>query len=657
MSRVLPPAPHGASVIAPRAYGLRLPRLDGRASLALLVWQITFVCAFAARVLLSALSLGQDLIGVEVLPRIFVTGALMDAITSLYMLVPFALYLWLAPRRLYTSRIGRGLVYAGMALTIGGSIYLIASEYFFFDEFNARFNYVAVEYLIYPTEVLTNIRDSYPVYRVMGVAVAAALALTWLLRTRIRAAFDETSSFGGRSVTIGALALLTVATLAAVNLQSMQRGQNRIANELATNGIYSFFSAARNAHIDYEAYYATLSRQEAALRVRHLLGQNNTQPTSGPNPFARHVDNSDLGPVRKMNVIVLLQESMGSEFVGGLGGRGLTPNIDRIAAQGMSFTRLYASGTRTVRGMEAVTTALPPVPPESVVKRTNNEGLFNLATIARQAGYAPTFIYGGYGTFDNMNAFFGGNGWKVIDRTDMPSAKFANIWGIADEALMDNALDVFDKQVERGEQVFSVVMSTSNHKPFTFPAGIPGVPEKGGGRDAGVRYADYAIGQFFDKLQTRKWAKDTMLVIVADHGARVYGRAEVPVPTYEIPMVIHAPAYIEPQRIDTLASQVDVAPTILGLLRLSYESRLPGRDILRMRPEDGYALFNHNRDSAMMRGDKLATLGFGKTIQTETYDSVTRQLSPAPHDPQLESDAQALFQTSQQMFVSGLQKE
>ncbi|QEI05207.1 sulfatase-like hydrolase/transferase [Pigmentiphaga aceris] len=661
MSRVLPSVPHAVSAAAPhavsRANFLGLPTIQGRASLALLVWQITFVCAFAARVLLSALSLSQDLIGASMLPRIFISGALMDAITGLYLVLPFAVYLWLAPRRLYQSRVGRAMVFAGIALTIGTSLYLIASEYFFFDEFNARFNYVAVEYLIYPTEVLTNIRDSYPVYKVLSAAVAMSLSLTWVLRARIRAAFAESSSYGSRTLVMGGVALVTAATLAGVNLQTVQRGHERVANELAANGIYAFFSAARNAHIDYEAYYATLSTQEAATRVRHLLGQNNTQPSGGDNPFARHVDNRDLGPVRKMNVIVLLQESMGSEFVGSLGGRGLTPNIDRIAAQGMSFTHLYASGTRTVRGMEAVTTSLAPVPPESVVKRTNNEGLFNLASIAKQAGYAPTFIYGGYGTFDNMNAFFGGNGWKVVDRTDMPSAKFANIWGIADEALMDNALDVFDKQVARGEQVFSVVMSTSNHKPFTFPAGIPGVAEKGGGRDAGVRYADYAIGHFFDKLQTRPWAKDTMLVIVADHGARVYGRAEVPVSTYEIPLVIHAPAYIQPQRIDTLASQIDVGPTILGLLHLSYDSRLPGRDILRMKPEDGYAVFNHNRDSAMMRGDRVATLGFGKTMQTEIYDPVSKQLRPAPHDPQLESDAQALFQTSQQMFVSGLQKE
>src|SRR5690606_21308455 len=124
-----------------------------------------------------------------------------------------------------------------------------------------------------------------------------------------------------------------------------------------------------------------------------------------------------------------------------------TPNIDRIAADSMRFTNVYATGTRTVRGMEALVTALPPIPPEAVVKRTGFAGLFNVSSLATQAGYSPTFVYGGYGTFDNMNAFFSQNGWRVVDRTDMPAARFANVWGIADEELLENALHEFDSQV------------------------------------------------------------------------------------------------------------------------------------------------------------------------------------------------------------------
>ena len=654
--KTLPPAAVLPSISAP------LSLRNGRLALFGMVWLAYLATSFITRVVLSAVSLHDGLVSWAMLPRAFAMGMLLDSVTGLYLCGGLALYLWLAPRRLFASRFGRRLVFAGFVVSIAAFVYLIAAEVFFFDEFNARFNYTAVEYLIYPTEVFTNIRESYPVGRALLTAMSIGLSATFLLRHRIRRAFqDDAGTLRMRTLAMLGFGVLVALSLEGLSLQNAQGANtNRISGELADNGVYSFFSALKNADIGYDRYYATLSDTDAAVRLRRLVQQSNTQflpPSVTTHPLARQVDNSDLGPPRKLHVIVLLQESMGSEFVGSLGGRDLTPNIDRIAAQGMSFTHLYASGTRTVRGMEAVTTALAPVPPESVVKRTGNEGLHNLASIAKDAGYSPTFIYGGYGTFDNMNAFFGSNGWRVVDRTDMPRAAFANIWGIADEALMDNALDVFDRQVERGERVFSVVMSTSNHKPCTFPAGVDGVPQAGGGRDAGVRYADYAIGHFFDRLQTRPWAKDTMLVIVADHGARVYGRAEVPVSTYEIPLVVHAPAYIAPQRIDTLASQIDVAPTVLGLLRLSYDSRLPGRDILRMAPEDGYAVFNHNRDIAMMRGTSVATLGFGKTMQTESYDPVTKQLRPAPHDPQLESDAQALFQTSQQMFVSGLQKE
>ncbi|MCW5626269.1 MAG: LTA synthase family protein, partial [Burkholderiales bacterium] len=461
----------------------------------------------------------------------------------------------------------------------------------------------------------------------------------------------------GRTFVAAGLIGFAALTVGAVDLQMSQDSSgNRIAAELASNGVYAFFSAAHNAHIDYERFYAVVPPGEARERTQRMLTQSNAAFAPGPRSFpdgtvfGRHVDNSDLGPPRKLHVIVLLQESMGSEFVGSLGGRNLTPNIDRIAATGLSFTQMYATGTRTVRGMEAVTTALPPVPPESVVKRSANTGLPNLATIVRDAGYAPTFIYGGYGTFDNMNAFFGGNGWRVVDRTDMPKAQFSNIWGIADEELFTNALKTFDEQIAQGERVFSVVMSTSNHKPFTYPPGIPGVPEHGGGRDAGVRYADYAIGKFFDALQTRPWARDTLLVIVADHGARVYGKAQIPVSTYGIPFIVHAPKYLAPRRIDTLSSQVDVGPTLLGLLRLSYDSPLPGRDILRMAPEDGYALFNHNRNVALMRDGQIATLGFGGTVQTERYDRKSGELEPAPHDRELEHDAMAIFELSYELF-------
>ncbi|MGB0135126.1 MAG: sulfatase-like hydrolase/transferase [Dokdonella sp.] len=626
------------------------------------MWLLVLATSLTTRAVLSAISLHAGQIALSDLPYVFAVGLLLDALAGLYLCLPFALWIWLMPARWYASWPGRATVYLGFAVAIFGLFYLVAAEYFFFDEFNSRFNYTAVEYLIYPTEVLGNIRDSYPVDMVLTGCVLSGLLIAFLLRKRIAHGFEGLATFRRRSIVTLSLFALTAVSAWMVNLESARDLQeNRVADEVAANGVYSFFSALRNARIDYDRYYATLPEAEAITRVRRLVQQSNTRylatPEATGNPLARNVDNSDLGPPRKLHVIFLFEESMGSEFVGSLGGKGFTPNIDRIAAQSLSFTHMYASGTRTVRGMEALTTSLAPVPPESVVKRTGNEDLFNLSTIARKQGYAPTFIYGGYGTFDDMNAFYAGNGWRVLDRTDMPAPKFATIWGIADEELFDNALAEFDKQIERGERIFSLVMSTSNHRPYLFPEGIPGVQAEGGGREAGVRYADYAIGKFFDQLQSRPWYKDTLLVIAGDHGARVYGRAQIPVSNYEIPFIVHAADAIASGRVDTLVSQVDIGPTVLGLLHLSYESWLPGRDILRMGPDDGYAIFNHNRNIAMMRDGELATLGFRKAVNTERYEPAFDQLVSASANVELERDTQALFQLSWEMFADGRQRE
>lgn len=634
----------------------------GRFRLLAMLWYLFIATSLLSRLVLSAVALHEGLVPFWLLPRAWLGGLLLDALAGLYLCLPFALYLWLVPERAYRSAVGRALVKIGFFVTIAALLYLIAAEYSFFDEFNARFNYTAVEYLIYPTEVFGNIRDSYPIYPVMAAVVIGALLLVYALRRHFVRVDDPQQGFARRSAIIGMLSIVVAASLWLVSLETVQGfSSNRIADEIAANGVYSFFSALRNAKIDYERYYPTVPEDEAIARVRKMLTQSNTKylgpPETKQSPLARHVDNSDLGPPRRLNVIILFQESMGSEFISSLGGRDLTPNIDRIAAESLSFTHLYASGTRTVRGMEALTTSLAPVPPEAVVKRTGHENLFNLATIVRQQGYAPSFIYGGYGTFDNMNAYFGSNGWSVFDRTDMPKPRSANIWGIADEELFDNALDAFDKQVARGEPIFSLVMSTSNHKPYTFPEGIPGVKSSGGGREAGVRYADYAIGTFFDKLKTKSWYANTVLVIAGDHGARVYGRSQIPISNYPVPFIVHAPGLIAAARNDTLSSQVDIGPTLLGLLHLNYTSCLPGRDILRMAPGDGYALFNHNRNVAIMRDGQVAVLGFGKEVNTNVYDAEHKELVPTTTNRELERDTEALFQLSWEFFSDRRQRE
>lgn len=583
------------------------------------------------------------------LPGIAVLGAINDLAQAAYLLLPLSLLLVLAPR----SR--RGLA-VGLWLAIALMLFVAASEYFFFEEFDARFNLVAVDYLIYPTEVMGDIRDEYPVGPVLLVIGGLALLLARGLWPYLR--WPQEGRRPWRAlVAHAALALIVTLGWTADRLRPFD---NRVANELASNGAMDFFAAFRNNHIDYPTFYRSgdPARLQAELAADLQRG-GGTFTNLAAGDLTRRFEPNPAG-LGKLNVVVLVEESLGAGWVGAYGDtRGLTPEFDRLARDGLLFTRAYATGTRTVRGLEAISASLPPIPSESIVKRQGNQDIASWAKVMNRAGYQSSFLYGGYGAFDNMNAYFGGNGFAVSDRAEIPNPRFANIWGVSDQDLFEHALRYFDARAADGQPFFSMVMSTSNHKPFTFPEGVDGVQPRGGGRKSGVRYADHAIGEFMRAAATRPWFNDTVFVIVADHDARVYGRANLPLNTYEIPLLIYAPAHLRPGTVDTPTSQIDVAPTVLGLLGLGYEAPFFGQDVLRWPSDQPRSLlFNHNHDVALLRGDRLCLLGLRKTAHCQSYERLpgapgeaTTRFVDLPDNPALIELATAWYQTAYEQFT------
>ncbi|MGH8443335.1 MAG: LTA synthase family protein [Nevskiaceae bacterium] len=590
------------------------------------------------------------------LPVLLSLGAINDAVELLYLLVPFALYLALLPQRWYDSRPQRILMAAAAFVMLFGMAFTGALEYFFFEEFDARFNRVAVDYLVSPHEVLGNIYESYPVVPIALAAALAALVLVGLAWPRMRRGMEvETPARRRGAVLAGHLAAMLLA-VAFYPTGAMGLFANRVANEIVANGPSSFFSALRTNHLDYAAFYRTGD----PLTLRNLLRSD--LATAGgtlvhPGGVVRRFDPRADG-LGALNVVVLSEESLGAEFVGVYGDRrGLTPELDALAQQGVLFTRTYASGTRTVRGLEAMSASLPPLPGDSVVKRKGNGAVVTWGEVMQGLGYQTSFLYGGYGYFDNMNAYFAANGFDVSDRADIADGTFANIWGVADEDLFHHALKYFDARAAEGHLFFSIVMTTSNHKPYTFPPGIPGVPEKGGGREAGVRYADFALGQFFREAKKHAWYSHTLFVVMADHGARVYGAAEIPLSSYEIPFLILAPGRLAPRRVDALTAQIDLAPTVLGLLGLPYEAPFFGRDVLHYPDPHRVLLFNHNQTVALLRDQELALLGLQRRSSSVMHrhdpsraprdrDVYTR----IPRDVQLLDLATAYYQTAADMY-------
>ena len=619
----------------------------------LLLGLIFLAVSTLTRLVLTGVSIAAGLAAWTDVPAVLAVGAGYDLATTLYLFAPFAIYLALLPARLYRNKWQRRLVAALFMASVFGLLYIGAVEYFFFDEFDARFNFVAVEYLVYPHEVFVNIWQSYPVAKVLTSTAAVTVVVFLALRDRLFGPDGHPDRLHTRLAVLIALAAAVGIVQAGLTINTGRYSENRVVNELAANGVYSFFNAAFHNDLDYPAYYLSLPDDEADERLRNFVKETHSDFFPGSDHIERHIRGN--GAPKRLNVIVLLEESLGAEFVGAYGDtRGLTPNIDRLSKQGLLFTNTYATGARTVRGMEAVSASFPPVPAESIVKRPYNKGLFNWSTVMEKNGYAPTFIYGGYGSFDSMNEFFGSNGYRVVDRTDMEHPRFANIWGVSDEDLLRHAVKVFDEQDARGERIFSIIMTTSNHKPFTFPPGVPGVPEKGGGRDAGIRYADYAIGWFLDEVRGKPWFDGTVFVIVADHGARVYGREDIPVATYRIPLLLYSPKHVKPGEVGALTSQIDIAPTVLGLLGFSYDSTFFGRDVLRDYRPGRFIPMNHNRDVALFDGTHIIEIGFRKTAAEYLYDPVTGKQSRVEIDAEHLKDAITVFQEAFELYQERL---
>lgn len=604
------------------------------------------------RVVLWAAFGRQTGVGAWQLSWVLPTGVLSDLIEAIYLLVPWALLLWLIPDRWYRSRWFRNTVLGAAFLWMIFLSFAAIAEYYFFDEFNARFNLVSVDYLIYPTEVVGDIRDEYPLGRVLLIVLVVSAASLWWLRRWFTTAAGRTFGWRQRLPLLAGYAALLALVMALFSAESFFFSGNRVTNELAANGGASFFRALRTSDIDYKAFYATRARQQN-LKVL------TAQLAKGGGEFTRLADGrldrkfaARPEGFGKLNVVVLASESFGAEFSKLYGStRDWTPQFDAFAQQGLWFRNMYASGTRTVRGLEAITSSFPPIPSDSIVRRPGNEDIATWGKVLRGLGYQCSFLYGGYGYFDNMNAFYAGNGFETRDRNAIKGPlRFGNVWGVSDEDLYDMALSYYDQQSAAGKPFFSIIMNTSNHKPYTFREGVPGVKAKHGGRESGVRYADFATGYLLREAAKHKWFDDTIFVIVADHGARVYGRADIPLKSYEIPLLIYSPKYIKPAENDSLTGQIDIAPTVMGLLGLPYTAPFFGQDVLHTPDADRIALFSHNHDVALLKGDKLAILGLQGSLQTLQYDKQHERYTPLPHDPELEGLAIAYYQTGFELF-------
>jgi phosphoglycerol transferase MdoB-like AlkP superfamily enzyme len=590
--------------------------------------------------------------------KVFGTGLFYDVVTFSYLAAPLALYLTVVPDRLFNTRWHRVVLQFMLFAALFVLLFDAAAEYFFFDEFGTRFNFIAIDYLVYTREVMGNIRESYHLNVILVGILLAAAALFLTLKRQIRRALLPPDGAVAKYLHGAVLFLfLPLLAFAFVDQSTTMPTNNSYAAEVAGNGIYDLFAAFRNSELDFGRFYPTRDERAVLGHLRRLVREKNNRLASDDvRDITRVITNP--GPEKRLNVIVIVEESLSAEYLGAFGNTGgLTPNLDKLARKSLLFTHLYATGTRTVRGLEAITLSLPPLPGTSLIKRPKNENFFSWGSVMRGKGYDAKFIYAGHGYFDNMNYFFSHNGFDIVDRGDFSGEEvtFDNAWGVCDEDLFRKVIMEGDKSRAAGKPFFSMVMTTSNHRPFTYPDGKIDIPS-GKGRDGGVKYADYAIGKFIEAAKRQPWFRDTIIVIVADHCAGSAGKTELPVKRYEIPLLVYAPSHVKPGRIDTLASQIDVAPTVLGLLNFSYRTKFFGKDILKMAPSQERAFISTYQKLGFIKDDRLLIMGPQKYLAGHAFDRNSGTIHAiTPRDADV-TDMVSYYQGASYLYKHGLSR-
>ncbi len=604
---------------------------------------ILFKLLLTGLVILSLSRLGlvvwqwDRVIAATSLPTIFWQGIRADLIMLGMLLVPLALGMPLLANRM-GWKIWQNLVLIWGVLVIVRFSFMEASPPAFISQYDLRPNRLFVEYLRYPKEVFATLWQGFRWPLLIGLTltvisgvVAEKLLQRWLHTHQKTWPIWKVWLTWPLLLLILALMIRSSIGHRPANPSSFALTPDAMVNSLMLNSAWSVYFAIYNMQHESNAadVYGTMTN-EAILAQLHEnypwigLDTQRKFPTL-------NIHQATVKRDKPLNLVIILQESLGATFVKSLGGEyAVTPHLERLKQKGWWFEQLYATGTRSVRGIEAIISGYLPTPARSVVKLSlSQQNFFTIADLLKQRGYFTEFIYGGESHFDNMASFFIGNGFEsVIDQHDYENPVFTGSWGVSDEDLLNKAHQQLQQKQAEGKPYFSLVFSSSNHSPYEFPDGRIELdnPVKQSNTNA-VKYADYALGQFFDKAMQSDYWENTLFLVIADHDLNVYGDALVPIERFQIPGLILG-ADIKPRSIATIASQIDMAPTLLSLMGISAETPMIGRDLTVESEQQsiGRALMQFADNYALMQGENVTVLRPHNTALEGHYSLSTRQL-------------------------------
>lgn len=582
----------------------------------------------------------------------FIYGLRMDTIVICIILVIPTIFLAITPK-IFSNFISKFLnIYILFFLVI--ALFIECASFPFFAQYDLRPNYLFIEYLEYPQEVTSLL---FKDYKFQFIAVFILIIATIRIYSKSKFInFEQVfkQNYISRILILAPILLVLFLGIRSslghrpVNISDALYSENRVINEITKNSLHSLgYAYYSNKKAENNiSKYGKIDIKEAYKVASLAIGIDYKDEKK---PFYREVK-SKLASKKQKNLVIFIQESMGAQFTGFIGKQNFTPNLDNLAQDYLSFTNLYSNGTRSVRGLAALTSGTLPINGVEVIKRNKSqEDYFTVASLLKPYGYKSSFIYGGEARFDNMKGWYLGNGFdEVIEQKDFKNPIFTSTWGVSDEDLVIKANEKFKSYYENNEKFVSVMFSSSNHMPFELPDGKiefeKNIPKAS--VENAIKYADFAIGKFFELAKKEDYFKDTVFVVIADHNVRVYGDQIVPIDMFQIPAIIVS-SDIPHQIFTNLTSQSDVLATALDLIGIDLSYPILGNSIFKDNKKN-INLMIFDEIYAYRKEDKVAILVPNMPIKTYLYKD--KKLIEIENDLVLEKEALALIYVLDDMY-------
>ena len=346
-------------------------------------------------------------------------------------------------------------------------------------------------------------------------------------------------------------------------------------NQLGINPAFNLLTSALDDMRKENRELHLMPYPEAITLARQSLGISGK--CDSLHVLRRYINNSRNNPTsnqqvtsQKRNVVVILMESMSANFLQTFGQQQrLTPTLDSLYNHSLAFMNCYSAGIHTNHGMTAALYSFPALMFRNLMKGTVTPHRDGIPTVLHNEGYHTMFFMTHEAQYDNMKAFFATNGYDdIYSQENYPKEEVVNSFGVSDHFLFGYALNRLNRQAATGKPFFATLLTVSNHPPYVIPSWFK--PKTKDKETQIVEYADWAIADFLRLARQQAWYSNTIFVIMADHG-KIVGKVsgELPQSYNHIPLVMFGPG-VPTGKVEKLATQVDVMPTLLSLLGTSY---------------------------------------------------------------------------------------